>query len=149
MLNDRRKVMAFQPAELFGSVGSHRNTKSLLQLKQTGFSIECVVITLLRDSLEMKLIFVPVRCPACLRHSAMSFSHAALRQQLERHDEIEFQCAYDDHRWPARIHDRIQVMRWLQETDATVRSLFDSEQSNTAVITRCGQCPDGDVVSAD
>jgi len=81
----------------------------------------------------MDTLFVAITCRACQRHSAMSFSRAELRQKLEQRDVIEFHCSYDDHGWAVGFRERMQLMRWLNESEATARSLFDCAEDGPAV----------------
>jgi hypothetical protein len=87
----------------------------------------------LRNKLRaMDSLFVPITCRACKRHSAMCFSRAELRQKLEHREVIEFRCVYDDHGWATGFRERMQLTRWLNESEATARSLFDRAEGESA-----------------
>lgn len=78
----------------------------------------------------MHMIFVPIKCPVCARYSVLSFARQELRRQLELPGVIELRCIYDDHCWKIGLRERIQWMKWLEESERSARCLFDMSRED-------------------
>jgi hypothetical protein len=70
---------------------------------------------------KMDIIFVPIACPVCKRHSASPFEKAELTRKLESGETVQVRCGYDDETWDASTHQRVVMMKLIQEDDAVSR----------------------------
>lgn len=72
----------------------------------------------------MEAIFVPIRCAACKRQSALSIPGLDIRRKLETGEPIELRCAYDGLAWEATSRERLQIQKLCSENDLVARSIL-------------------------
>jgi hypothetical protein len=71
-------------------------------------------------------LFVPCTCVSCGRISALAFSVAELKLNLESGTPISLHCGYDDATWTAEAEERTQLQRLLLEHNAATRHRYFS-----------------------
>jgi hypothetical protein len=69
----------------------------------------------------MDIIYVPITCAVCKRHSAMSLSKSEIKEKLATGEPIELHCGYDEEKWDASSKERLLMMKLCLESDAVKR----------------------------
>jgi hypothetical protein len=69
----------------------------------------------------MDIIYVPITCAVCKRHSAMSLSKSEIKENLATGEPIELHCGYDAEKWDASSKERLLMMKLCLENDAVKR----------------------------